>query len=1052
MNSFPISIQLFAQAADVATATATAAAAVPAAVQQAAQWWREPWAVWGITLLTVGVPTLLSWLLAKRLRAADMWGRLATVLVALTAGAVITWLGWPPRLGIDLKGGVILVYEVDASRQAAGQVDDCVGRIEQLLSSQDGRKGTVSRMADNRIAVRLDTADAAARESLLKSVDQLDFGDARVRLAGQRARGEALDLEYDVAGRSAPVDMDKLVAAVSRRVNPGGQKEVTVRRYGLDQLEVIVPEVDQSEVDLIKRVVSSAGVLEFRITANPEDPRHKQVVELATRSPGTTVTEGGRQIGRWVQLDTAKINPTEDGGLVTRSMPDGRVEVLVVLDRFDVTGGYLTRASSSYDNNLQPCVNFSFNSSGAALFGTLTGQNLPDPSNRLTSRLGILLDDTLLSAPTIRSTISGDGQITGSFKQADVDFLVGVLNAGSLPAALVSEPISEQKISPQLGADTIRSGARAMLLATIVVLTFMLAYYRFSGLIADLAVLLNILLVVALMISLKAAFTLAGLAGLVLSVGMSVDANVLIYERMREETERGAAVRMAIRNGFQRAFSTIVDSNLTTLITALVLFAMGTDQLKGFAVTLILGLTLNLFTAVFCSRVAFDLSERNGWLRQLNMAKFLGHTNFEFVRWVRPAIIGSVAFILLGLAAAVQRGQGLFDIDFTGGTSVQVAFKPEKTLDIAEVRKAVAVLPDVAVSAISSAEVAAGTRYKIDTSIRDDEQMEQRLQEVFPGRLATYSMGFGEITSSADPTKPAADSAPLPTTVALDFPEKITLPTLRATIQDAMQAEGVAEAPFELEPDASQTKGIASRTKPYRNWALATSLDVATARKVVERLAKKLADTPVYLSANSIGGKVAGNTKITALYALLASLLMIVLYVWVRFQNVAFGLAAVVALIHDVLVAVGCLALSTYVSRFMGWALIDDFKISLDVVAALLTIVGFSINDTIVIFDRLRELRGKSPFVTAEMVDKAVNQTLSRTILTSGTALLATLILYLFGGQGIHAFAFTMLIGIIVGSYSTIYIAAPLVVWLQRMGGGVAAGRPVPRSATQLSA
>jgi len=509
---------------------------------------------------------------------------------------------------------------------------------------------------------------------------------------------------------------------------------------------------------------------------------------------------------------------------------------------------------------------------------------------------------------------------------------------------------------------------------------------------------------------------------------------------------------MAIRNGFQRAFSTIVDSNLTTLITAMVLFAMGTDQLKGFAVTLILGLVLNLFTAVFCARVAFDLAERNGWLRRLSMSKFFGHTNFEFVRWVRPAILGSLAFILLGLAAAAQRGQGLFDIDFTGGTSVQVAFKPEQAPDIAEVRKAVSVLPDVAVSGVSGSDVADGTRYKIDTSIRDDDQVERTLQEVFPGRLATYSMGFGEITSMGGTDKPAPEAGTLATAVALDFPEKINRPTLRATIQDAFQAEGVADAPFELEPDAAEAKGVASRTKAYRNWALSTSLDVPTARRVVERVAKKLSDTPVYLSANSIGGKVAGNTKITALYALLASLLMIVLYVWVRFQNVAFGLAAVVALIHDVLVAVACLAFSTYLSRFLGWALVDDFKISLDVVAALLTIVGFSINDTIVIFDRLRELRGKSPFVTAEMIDKAVNQTLSRTILTSGTAFLATLILYLFGGQGIHAFAFTMLVGIITGTYSTIYIAAPLVLWLQEGASAARRSQPATRSATQLSA
>ena len=965
MDIASLTTPLLAQAA---AAVGPAAAAVPAAATQ--PWWREGWFLWVLTLLVVAVPTFIAWLLAKQLRASDMWGRMAAVLVALTAGCAITALGWPPRLGIDLKGGVILVYEIDSSKKLA----------DQKAEQKDG------------------------------------------------APAEA-----------APIDMDKLVAAVSRRVNPGGQKEVTVRRFGLDQIEVIVPDVDQAEVDLIKRIVSSAGVLEFRITANPEDPRHKRVVELGGRTAGSTVMDGGSAIGRWVQLDTAKMNPAEDRGLVTRTMPDGRVEVLVVLDRFNVTGGFLSRALSSYDSNLQPCVNFSFNSSGAALFGTLTGQNLPDPANRLTSRLGIVLDDTLLSAPTIRSAISGDGQITGSFKQADVEFLVGVLNAGSLPAALYSDPISEQKISPQLGADTIRSGARAMLLATIVVLAFMLAYYRFSGFVADLAVLLNIILVVALMISLKAAFTLAGLAGLVLSVGMAVDANVLIYERMREEIDRGAGIRMAIRNGFQRAFSTIVDSNLTTLITGVVLFAIGTDQLKGFAVTLILGLTLNIFTAVFCSRVVFDLAERNRWITTLSMARLFGQTDFKFVSWMRTAIIGSTLFILLGLAAAMQRGQGLFDIDFTGGTSVQVAFKADKGLDVAEVREAVAALPDVAVSAVTGGDAAPNLRYKIDTSLRDDAAVERALQEAFPGRLATYSMGFGEVVSTAkeEEKKDGDVVQPLSTAVPLDFPEKINLLTLRSTIKEAFEAEGVGEAPFELEAD-----GMTTRSKPYRNWTLATSLEPAVARRVLERVAKKLNETPVYLSANTIGGKVAGNTKVTAVYALLASLLMIVLYVWLRFQNVAFGLAAVVALAHDVLVTVACLALSKFVAPYLGWALVDDFKISLDVVAALLTIVGFSINDTIVIFDRLRELRGKSQFVTAGMIDKAVNQTLSRTILTSGTAFLATLILYLFGGQGIHAFAFAMLVGIITGTYSTIYIASPIVLWLQHRAGFKDAAAP----------
>jgi SecD/SecF fusion protein len=1020
MNGFLLAAGMFAQAA-----SEVPAAAVP--------WWREGWALWGITLLTVAVPTVLAWGVAKRLRAGDMWGRIAAVLVAAAAGAVIVWMGWPPRLGIDLKGGVILVYQVDTSRQSAAVVDDAVVAIEQILVTPESRLGTVERAADNTLIVRLTTDDAAERESAIQSIGQLQLDSATLEpLRG--AAPAAAERRYAVVPRAAAVDMEKLVGAVSRRVNPGGQKEVTVRRYGLDQIEVIVPEVDQSEVDLIKRIVSSAGVLEFRIVANSADPRHRQVVEAGTATAGTNVLLAGAPVGRWIELDTKKMNPSEQRGLVTRSLPDGRVEVLVLLDRFDVTGGDLGRVSPGFDQNLSPAVNFTFNSRGAARFGLLTGQNVPDPANRLESRLGIVLDDVLQSAPTIRSAISSSGQITGNFKQSDIDFLVEVLNAGSLPAALESEPISEQKISPQLGADTIRSGAQAMLLATVAVLTFMLLYYRIPGVIADLAVLLNILLVLALMISIKAAFTLAGLAGLVLSVGMSVDANVLIYERMREELDRGAAVRMAIRNGFARAFSTIVDSNLTTLITGIVLFAIGTDQLKGFAVTLILGLTLNLFTAVFCSRVAFDLAERNRWITKLSMSRLIGQTNLPFVRYMRPAIAGSLFFILLGLAAAWARGQGLFDIDFTGGTSVQVAFKPDQPLEASAVRAAVSSLPDVAVSSVTAGDAPPGTRYKIDTSQKEEEQVEETLRKAFPGRLATYSMGFGEITPIPAPEGTAPDDVPgtsLVTSAALDFPERIGRETLEATVEEALTAAGLADAVFELESPETD-----SRLRPVRTWTLATSLDADATRGVLEGIAAKLNGTPIYLSANSIGGKVAGNTKVTAVYALVASLVMIVLYVWLRFQNVAFGLAAVVALAHDVLVALACLALSHFVAPFLGWALVDDFKVSLDVVAALLTIVGFSINDTIVIFDRLREIRGKARFVTAEMVDRAVNVTLSRTILTSGTTFLAALILYAFGGQGIHAFAFTMLVGVLVGTYSTIYIAAPVVLWLQHRFGG----------------
>ncbi len=982
--------------------------------------------------------TLVSWMIAKSLKLPDMWGRITAVLMALAAGGTICWMGWPPRLGIDLKGGLILVYEVAAGRQTQTRVDDSVAGIERILASQDTGDATLERKGPGQVTVRLATADAAAREAFLAAMKEATFDRVVVKEVSRDEKADVLVLNYELLPESVAVPMDKLVAAVSRRVNPGGQKEVTVRQFGLDQIEVILPEVEQSEVEQIKKIISSAGVLEFRIVANRADPRHRAAIGPAENFRGKTVRLAGEPAARWVQIDPAKM--PLDESMVTRQVADDTTEVLMMLDRINVTGGDLSRVSSDIDDSsLAPCVSFMLNSRGAAKFGVLTSRNLPDPANGLTSRLGILLDDVLQSAPVIRSTITSSGQITGNFDQPEVDFLVEVLNAGSLPAALESEPISEQRISAQLGDDTIASASRAMLLATIIVLAFMLAYYRFSGLVADLAVVMNIVLVVALMISFKVAFTLAGLAGLVLSVGMAVDANVLIYERIREELDRGAAVRMAIRNGFQRAFSTIMDSNLTTLITGVVLFAIGTDQLKGFAITLILGLVLNLFTAVFCARVVFDLAERSRWLKSLSMGRLLGRTNLQFVRWSRVALAVSLAIILAGAVAAVRRGEELFDIDFTGGTSVQVEFKEGQELPIAEVRKLVSEkLESATVSGVTIADDSVERRFKIDTANQNEKQVEELLQEAFPGRLATVSMIVGAIGPGPDAAAAEVkegEPVPLITAVPLTFPAGFTGQALAAKIEETLAAEGAENAEFDLRPDDSGEETKPTAMQPHRLWILSTSLDAATTGKVVERMAKDFSETPVYLSANAIGGKVAGNTRVTAVYALATSLALIVLYIWVRFQNVAFGLAAVVALAHDVLIALACLAASRFLAPFLGWAQVDEFRISLDVVAALLTIVGFSINDTIVIFDRLREIRGKAKFVNAEMIDRAVNQTLSRTILTSGTSFLAVLLLYVIGGPGIHAFAFTMLIGVITGTYSSIFIAAPLVLWLQHRFG-----------------
>ncbi len=275
------------------------------------------------------------------------------------------------------------------------------------------------------------------------------------------------------------------------------------------------------------------------------------------------------------------------------------------------------------------------------------------------------------------------------------------------------------------------------------------------------------------------------------------------------------------------------------------------------------------------------------------------------------------------------------------------------------------------------------------------------------------------------------------TRAELTFPEEIAHAPLSELVQQQLTAMQLRDVGFQLK-NPSYRFGSEAR---YKEWTLETTLGEPQMKELLDSIQAKLAETPVFPSSSEIGGKVAGDTQMMATYAMLASMVMIVVYVWIRFQNVIFGLAAVVALLHDVLISIAFLAVSAYLSPYFEVLLVDPFKISLPVVAALLTIVGFSINDTIVVFDRIREVRGKSPDLTPAMINLSVNQTLSRTLLTSGTVFIASIILYIVGGAGIHAFAYTMLVGVIAGTYSSVYIAAPVLLWLRRSAALAAESR-----------
>jgi SecD/SecF fusion protein len=696
---------------------------------QAEQAVRSPW-WWTFLLLCIAlpIPAILGNWLAQWLRMKEYGWKLAVIFCALACGAVVVSTG-RLNLGVDLKGGVILIYEID-------------------------------------------------RETL---------------------RGDS-----ETALDPVQIEWGRLIQSITNRINPAGTKEIVVRRYGEWQIEIIIPEVQDIEIDRIKDLISTAGSLEFRIVANPTD--HPDIIAAAEDQAADPQQRRSRfvrdretTLGFWARV--AREAQPGAGGLVPFKVPvagdivrnAGTGEILdvppsvrggdelalarwvaeqgikeidvlmAVNDGFNVTGSDLGMVSSSWDETARPCVNFNMRGQGVGLMGGLTGSNLPARDREFYRRLGIMLDGALLSAPRVMSTISDRGRITGSFTKDEVDFLVGILQAGSLPAALSKAPISENKIGAVLGEMTIRRGRTAIAASLLAVVVFILFWYRMAGLIACAALAVNLLLIVAFMMLFKAAVTLPGLAGLVLTVGMSVDANVLIYERIREERRRGAALRMAIRNGFDRATTTIVDANVTTLITAIVLYAIGTDQIRGFAVILILGILMSMFTAIFCSRVVFEILERTRRLKELRMRSIFPDTHVDFMGKRKLAIGASIVLIVIGMVGMVARGKQIFDIDFLGGTSVTMILDQPTTE--AEIRRTLD--PRFAALTIEGSSVQYSvnrvdvegltpmTIWKIDSSIPEVDDLEKILEDSFP--LAMYSMEFGDLTVTREemPEAPA---------------------------------------------------------------------------------------------------------------------------------------------------------------------------------------------------------------------------------------------------------------------------------------------------------
>jgi SecD/SecF fusion protein len=1060
------------------------------------------------------------------------------------------------KLGVDLVGGTILVYEVDESKSLQEGGD--------RRNTKDELAAALKRRIDPadlyNITIRPVGAEGKRVEIILPTggLHQAELEEATWQQLLDKVLAEWPTTDRDKLKNIPPGKIDQLINLLRTEhpeVNVSDIEKFMDQNYqGGRERRTLTEEA----VNHIKDLISQVGSLEFRILANSRDDEaaikkaeeffdaktpqeeaalkanlEKLALEGKVPPPpappeprGFEVPNRGFHTYSWVELDryerhnlnldnAVEKDPTRNqlwnqaaqardklkplrvdrlsGGLLySRKSEDlhlppeerARKKYEYFLLTRDperdengvpkaITGQDLVGAFETMDEKLRPAVGFRFNTRGGSLFYDVTSKNAPEGSGPGAFRrfLAIILDGKIVTAPTINQAIRTDGQISGGgFTKKEVDNYVTILRSGALPATLKPQPVSENTMGATLGSDTIRDGTFSVGVAFAAILLFMLVYYRFAGLVACIALLANLLLTVGFMVAVNATFTLPGLAGLVLMLGMAVDANVLIYERLREERDRGASLALALRNGYDRAFPTIIDTHLSSIFTAIVLYAVGNDQLKGFGISLTVGLIISLFTSLYVTRLLFDIWQAKGWLRKLSMFRLLSRPNIDFMAIRYYWFTATILLTVFGAAVFLIRGQEGLNIDFTGGTAyggqltepvsitqLRDLFSLERqkerlnvqqvnqldteghSFDILysdgtkrtvtlsdrftpeELKERATELPDLSVEQIflsSYAEDNAHGQSRFFT-IRTSEKAQDLVRVSIDRLLGDLQKKIG-LTFVLDKNNKGA---------TLDFTDYASPAQMKMLIDREFgrsQELAILATQSTLNGQGEEKDG---RYKKMR-LELSEPVDGAKLQAVLQRAKEEAAARPQPERLEVFDSQLAKDTQLRAMTAILASWAAILLYLWFRFGNWTFGMAAVLCLIHDLFFTLGGIAFSHYVHKWWpGLAsilLIQDFKIDLPAVAALLTLVGYSVNDTIVVFDRIREVRGKNPLLTPQMINDSVNQTLSRTLLTAFSVWLVVIVLYIWGGQGIHLFAFVMVIGVIVGTYSSIYIASPL--------------------------
>jgi SecD/SecF fusion protein len=676
--------------------------------------------------------------------------------------------------------------------------------------------------------------------------------------------------------------LDQAVEVIRKRVDYFGAGEPIISPVGQDRILVQIPGLDTAKIQEARGQLSRVAKLEFRLVYPDNGER------LAAIDKGTEVVPPEYKIENYKHA-------AEENEQAT-------MERLLVKRKADL-GGDRVSESHAYYGNEGWTVQLKFDGEGAKKFGQITEQYKGH-------RFAIVLDGLIQSAPVIRDAIyGGDAVITGHFSEKEARGLASVLENPLQTPVSIEE---ERSVSPTLGADSIRASILAGLVGLAITLVCVALYYRIPGLIACLALLVNIVLLMGALTMFHFVLTLPGIAGIILTIGLAVDASVLVYERLREELALGKSLKVAIEAAYEKAFSSIFDANVTTLITAVILFWRASGPVKGFAISLTLGILASLFTALIVGRNIFEALVDNSRLKKVSMLHLISAHNIDFLGKGFLACMCSLALIVAGATSFYVRGEKNFGVDFRGGDLITLS--SPQTIDVGQVRAALAPI-NLADAAIQESNQAGKNYITVRTPLHTSDQVEKQIMTVMP------------------------------------------------------------QAQFKVE------------------------------------------------GAERVGALVGGELARSSLIALGLGILGILIFVTLRFE-LSFAVGAIVALLHDVLITVGVFSLL-------------HRELTLTMVGAVLTIAGYSINDTIVVYDRIREgLASGRKGSIEQIMNESINQTLSRTILTSTVTLIPILCLFFFGGAVLRDFSLAIIIGVAVGTYSSIFIASPIVLWWTRARGG----------------